>query len=655
MTKTSCTLFLALLALPLLAAEEAKAPPVLPLPASLQAEGVPAIPRALVEEVGRYTESRAASFVDWHPVERQILISTRFANTSQIHRVDHPGGARTQLTFFPEPVGGASYEPRSGRYFLFVKDRGGDEFGQLFRQDLADGRVTLLSDGGRSQNGGIRWSNGGDRIVYASTRRNGADRDLYVMDPSDPASDRLVAEVAGGGWYPLDWSPDDRRVLILEYVSVTDSRLWELDLDSGERRRLAETPEPVAWRAALYHADGKHAFVITDRGSDFSYLGLLDLASGEVDRLSEGESWDVDGMELAEDRRWLAYEVNEAGLSKLYVMEVASRATRAVEGVPVGVLGNFGFHPRRPELAFALTTSRGPSDVYSYDLDSGALSRWTASEIGGVVLDQLPDPRLIRWQSFDGREITGFLQLPPPRFTGKRPVIVEIHGGPEGQSRPGFLGRWNYLVNELGIAVISPNVRGSTGYGKRFVQLDNAEKREDSVKDIGALFDWIAAQPELDGSRVMVEGGSYGGYMVLAVSTNYPERIVGAIDVVGISHFGTFLQNTESYRRDLRRVEYGDERVPEIAALFERISPLRNAAKIEKPLFVVQGANDPRVPRSESAQMVATVRQVGTPVWYLVGLDEGHGFRKKENADYQFYAMVEFIQRYLLGDGQPAR
>ena len=626
------------------------APAVLPMPASLVAEAIPPVPLSVVEEVGRYTESRSAGFSDWHPVEREVLVSTRFGNTNQIHRVRQPGGARTQLTFFPEPVGGAIYEPRAGSYFLFTKDRGGDEFRQIFRQDVSDGRVTLLTDGGRSQNGGIEWSRGGDRIAYGSTRRNGADRDIWVMDPTDPKSDRMVAEVQGGGWGPLDWSPDDRQLLIGEFLSVNESRLHLLDLASGERRRIDPAGEPVSWSAAKFTPDGRRLYVTTDQGGEFSYLATLDPESGQVERLSQGIDWDVVFFDLSEDGKWIAFEVNAAGLSQLWLLDTATREQRRIDGLPVGVLGNFGFHPRRAEIAFALTTARTPSDIYTYDLASQRLERWTESETGGVVLDALPDARPIAWKSFDGREITGFLYMPPPRFTGKRPVVMDIHGGPEGQALPTFLGRWNYFVNELGVAIVKPNVRGSTGYGKSFTRLDNAELREDSVKDIGALFDWIAAQPDLDGSRVMVEGGSYGGYMVLAVSTLYPERIVGAIDVVGISHFGSFLQNTESYRRDLRRAEYGDERDPKIRELFERISPLRNAAKIKKPLFVVQGANDPRVPRSESEQMVATVRDGGTPVWYLLGMDEGHGFAKKANADYQFYAIVEFVKRYLLGE-----
>ena len=619
---------------------------------NLVVEGVPAIPASLAEEVRRYTESRSAGLHDWHPTRREMLISTRFGNTAQVHRVAMPLGARTQLTFFDEPVGSASYEPREGRYFLFTRDVGGNEFAQMYRYDVADGRVTLLTDGGRSQNGGWTWATAGDRIAYSSTRRNGADRDLWVMDPANPATDRMVMQAQGGGWFAADWSRDDRRILVIEYVSVNESHAWEVDAATGERTRLTPEGGDVAWGAggAEYAADGRGVYLTSDQGAEFQRLVHLDRASGRVTPLTADIAWDVEGFDLSPDGRTLAFAANEAGVSKLYLLDTASRRHRAVEGVPVGVIGGLEWRDDGSELGFSMSSARSTSDVYSLDPASGRVTRWTESELGGLVASELAEPELIRWRSFDGQEITGFYYRPAARFTGRRPVIVNIHGGPEGQSRPTFLGRNNYYLNELGVGLIFPNVRGSTGYGKTFVKMDNAMKREDSVRDIGALLDWIGTRDDLDPARVMVTGGSYGGYMTLAVATNYADRICCALDVVGISHFGTFLKNTESYRRDLRRVEYGDERDPAMAAFFDSISPLNNAGRITRPLFVVQGGNDPRVPLSEAEQIVARVKQNGSPVWYLMARDEGHGFRKKNNVDYQFYATLMFVRRFLLGE-----
>jgi dipeptidyl aminopeptidase/acylaminoacyl peptidase len=317
---------------------------------------------------------------------------------------------------------------------------------------------------------------------------------------------------------------------------------------------------------------------------------------------------------------------------------------------PVGVIGGLAWHADGHLLGFALNSSRAPSDAYVLD-PSGKqpmITRWTFSETGGVDLAAMPEPRLVKWKSWDGRMISGFLYMPPAKFTGKRPVVVNIHGGPEGQSRPTFLGRNNYFVNELGIAMLFPNVRGSTGFGKQFALLDNGVLREGTYKDINALFDWIGANASLDASRVLVTGGSYGGHMTLAVATYYSDRICCSVDIVGISNLVTFLEHTESYRRDLRRAEYGDERDSTIRAFMERTAPLNNAQKITKPLFIVAGFNDPRVPYTEAEQMVAAARKNGVPVWYLLGKNEGHGFAKKANADFQFYATVEFIRKFLL-------
>lgn len=644
-------LFLALAASLLLTSGVASQTPAVIAPAeNLVVDGIPAIPANLAVDVRRYTESRSAGIADWHPTRRELLISTRFGNTAQIHRVATPLGARTQLTFFDEPINGASYEPRQGRYFLFTRDIGGNEFGQIYRYDLASGAVTLLTDGGRSQNGGMRWSTRGDRVAYASTRRNGTDRDIYVMDPLNPASGRRLLEVKGGGWGVSDWSPDDREVLVGEYLSVNQSRYHVVNVSSGSRALLVpDGRDTVAYGDARFSRDGRGVYLTTDAGSEFQRLAYLDLGTRRITPLTASINWDVEGFVLSADGRTIAFVANEAGISHLYLMDTRLRRIRPVSRIPIGNIGGARWHPRLPLLAFTVSSARSPSDVYSLDALAGTVTRWTESELGGLVASDLAEPSLIRWRSFDGREITGFYYGPPRRFAGKRPVIVNIHGGPEGQYQPGFLGRSNYYLNELGVALIFPNVRGSTGYGKEFVKLDNGLKREDSVRDIGALFDWIAQQPELDASRVMVTGGSYGGYMTLAVATNYNERICCALDVVGISNFNTFLKNTESYRRDLRRVEYGDERDPQMYAFFERIAPLNNAGKISRPLFVVQGGNDPRVPYTEAEQMVARVKQNGNPVWYLKAKDEGHGFRKKNNVDFQFYSTVEFVRRFLLG------
>ncbi len=616
---------------------------------NLVVEGIPPLSKDLVEQTKRYTESRAAVLLDWHPDKREILISTRFGNTPQIHHVAMPGGARKQLTFFDEPIGSAEYSPFDADYLLFTRDAGGNEFAQIYRLDLSTFNVELLTDGGRSQNGGWKWDRSKQQIAYASTQRNGADRDIWSIDPRDKTSKKLVVENVGGGWSVTDWSLDNNRLLLREYLSINQSHLWIADVKSGQKTRLTSETEQVAYGDAIFAPDGKGLYVTSDEKDEFKRLGYLELATKQLTPITTTIPWDVVNIDLSPKGDRLAFVTNEAGVSKLYVMETENRQYREIEGIPVGVIGGVLWHSNGRDLAFSINSAQSTSDVYSIDVeDHDQLTRWTESELGGLSANSLSVPELVKWKSFDDREISGFLYRPAKKFTGKRPVIINIHGGPESQSQPVFLARGNYYLNELGVAILYPNVRGSDGFGKTFVALDNGVLREDSVKDIGSLLDWIAKEPTLDADRVMVTGGSYGGYMTLAVATHYSDRIRCSLDVVGISHFGTFLKNTESYRRDLRRVEYGDERNPEIASFFERIAPLNNAEKIKKPLFVVQGGNDPRVPLSEAEQIVAKVKQQGGTVWYLMAKDEGHGFRKKNNADFQFYATIEFIKKYLL-------
>jgi dipeptidyl aminopeptidase/acylaminoacyl peptidase len=617
---------------------------------NLVVEGVPPIPATLPEEVRRYTEFRSASLASWHPVRREMLISTRFGDTPQVHLVKMPGGARTQLTFFPERVAGAAFRPKTGDAFVFSKDVGGNEFFQLYRYDLATGDVTLLTDG-KSRNTDPLWSHDGTRLVYGSTRRNHKDVDLYTVNPSDPKSDRQLMQLEGGGWTALDFSPDDKQILVLEEISANESYLWVADSATGQKKPL--TPkggaEKVHYGGGEFAKDGRGIYATTDKDSEFHRLAYIDLATGRHDYLTDYIKWDVDEFDLSPDGKTMAFVTNEDGISRLHLMDTRTRKEKTGPNLPVGIIGGLQWHQNGRDIGFTMNTARTTSDVYSLDTRTGLVERWTQSETGGLNTENFSEAQLVRWPSFDGHVISGFLYMPPAaKFTGPRPVVINIHGGPEGQSRPTFQGRGNYFLNELGVAVIYPNVRGSTGYGKTFLSLDNGMKREDSYKDIGALLDWIKTRPDLDSNRVMVTGGSYGGHMTYAVATLYNERIRASLPVVGISNLVSFLERTEAYRRDLRRVEYGDERIPEMRAFMERTAPLNHAANITRPIFVVAGGNDPRVPLNEAEQMVRTVRKNGSPVWYLMAKDEGHGFAKKKNQDFQFYATVMFIREYLL-------
>jgi len=617
------------------------------VPPNLVVENVPEFPPPLVEKIQPYLSVRFAFIHGWNPVRPEMLIETRFGETAQLHIVKMPGGARRQITFFADAINEGSFRPRDPNTVVLSHDVGGDEFYQIYRYDLTSSDMTLLTDG-KSRNTGMIWSRDGKWLAFSSTRRNGNDTDIWIVDPSDPKSARMAMKVEGGGWVATDFSKDNARMLVTNEVSANESYLYLVDVATGAATLL--TPKravPVYYSSASFSADDRDIYFTSDEGSEFQQLVRMHLDDRSKQVISR-EAWDIEEWAPSEDRGRVSYTTNENGVSVLHVIDANGKELLRPR-VPQGVMSDLRWHPNGQLIGFNLSSARSPRDVYSIDTTTGALQRWTESETGGLNPERNVEPQLVTMKSFDGTQISAFVYRPDPaKFPGRRPAIVTIHGGPEGQSRPDFLGRNNYWINELGIALIYPNVRGSTGYGKTFLAMDNGYKREDTVKDIGTVINWIKSDPALDGSRIGIYGGSYGGYMTLATATHYNDQIRAAIDVVGISNFVTFLTNTSGYRRDLRRVEYGDERDPKMAAFLQQISPLTSASKIKKPLFVVAGFNDPRVPWTEGQQMVQTVRANGAPVWWLMAKDEGHGFDKRTNQDFQFMAMVMFWQQYLL-------
>jgi dipeptidyl aminopeptidase/acylaminoacyl peptidase len=617
------------------------------VPPNLVVENVPDFPPQLLEKIKPYLSARSAAVEGWNPARPELLISTRFGETPQLHVVKMAGGARTQITFFPDTVEGGSYRPGDPNAILLVKDIGGNEFYQLYRLNTSTGEITLLTDG-KSRNTSPVWSRDGKWLAFSSTKRNGNDTDIWVMDPSSPSTARTVLQVQGGGWEATDFSRDGSKLLVINGISANETELYLVDVATGARTPLTPKRDvQVAYSGARFSADDNDIYFTSDEGAEFQQLTRLHLADRSKQVVTR-DKWDVDEFALSEDRGRIAYVTNENGAGVLHIIDVKGNEVSRPK-LPYAVPHDLKWHPNGRLLAFTMSSARSPADAYVLDLGSGQVQRWTESETGGLNVERNVEPQLVTLKSFDGTQISAFVYRPDPaKFPGKRPAIVNIHGGPEGQSRPNFQGRNNYWINELGIAVVYPNVRGSSGYGKTYLAADNGFKREDTVRDIGTIINWIKADPNLDGDRIGIYGGSYGGYMTLATMTHYNDQVRAAIDVVGISNFLTFLQNTSGYRRDLRRVEYGDERDAKMHDFLQQISPMTSASKISKPLFVIAGFNDPRVPWTEGEQMVKTVRANGGPAWWLMAKDEGHGFAKRGNQDFQFVAMTMFWQQYLL-------
>ncbi|AOW08843.1 S9 family peptidase [Flavobacterium gilvum] len=616
---------------------------------NLITENIASIPSELAGQVKKYSEARGASLAEIHPLKNEIIINTRFGSTSQLHLVSMPMGARKQITFFDEPVSGASYEPIKGEYLIYSKDIGGNEFGQLFKLDLKTLQSTLLTDGGKSQNGGVTWRKDGKGFYYSSTKRNGGDRDIYYMDPNNPASNKLILEVKGGGWGIEDISKDNKQLLVSEYISANESHLWALDTETGKLTEITDRKSKnIVQTNAKYSDKQDEIWFVTDRDNEFARLATLNLSTKKITYYTSKIPWNVEQYSISEDKKKIVFVTNEAGRNKMYLMNTADKSYQEIKNIPIGLIGNVDFTKNNENIFFSESTAQTSSDVFKLNLKSGKIEQWTESELGEMQQSDMATPKFIEWKSFDNLTISGFYYPASPKFTGKRPVLINIHGGPEAQSQASFLGASNYYTNEMGISIIFPNVRGSAGFGKTFLAKDNGFLREDSVKDIGALLDWIALQPELDKDRIMIMGGSYGGYMTLATAYHFADKLKCSVDIVGISNFNTFLKNTEEYRRDLRRVEYGDERDEKMAAFFDKMAPLNNTDKIKKPMFIIQGKNDPRVPVTEAIQMRDKLKAQGNTVWYLEAKDEGHGFKKKANIDYQRLATIRFMQEYLL-------
>jgi dipeptidyl aminopeptidase/acylaminoacyl peptidase len=614
---------------------------------NLTFENIPQAPPELDEKLARFLNARQAQPLGWSP-NGQLLIATRFADVDQLHLVEQPGGARRQLTFLHEPITEAAFSPDFARNaYVFLKDSGGNENSQLYYQHLGEPVAKLLTDG-KSSNGAPRWSNSGREVAFFSTARDGRSFDIDIVDPESGTLPRLaLAGDDSGAWTVLDWSPDDSKLLVRKEVSVSEGYLYFVDLSSGQKREVEPAPTKVGIAGAKFTRDGQGVYLISDRESEFARLRYINLFTNDKTVISAHIPWDIEELEISRDGHYLAYISNEAGAGKLNLLDLRTHQDLTPPRLQQsGVIGSLSFDADGKRLAFGFAAANQPRDAYVLDIAENRLEPWTRSEAGAVDPAKFVLPRLREFPTFDrvdgkARQVPAYVY--EPASAGPHPVLISLHGGPESQFRPGFDPWIQYIVNELGFAVIAPNVRGSSGYGKTYLALDNGVLREDAVKDVGAMLVWIALQKDLDAKHVVVAGGSYGGYLSLATLVNYSDRLRGGIDVSGIADFVSFLTNTAPYRQNQRRAEYGDERDLEMRGFLRRISPLTNADRITRPLLVVHGKNDPRVPLSEAEQIVNKLRAKGGEVWYLLAADEGHGFRKKQNRDAYYETFAQFL------------
>lgn len=614
---------------------------------NIDALGVPPIPSSLAREIQPYKGIYGLPLAGWNPLRKEIYLKG-LSSVTWISRVASPGVTPETSSVYIQSSGiyDVYFQPQ-GKYLAYTRDANGNESFQLYLYEIRGGSSTLLSDG-KSRNTEPVWSNAGDRIVYSSTPSGAEGVNLRLLNPFDPKTDRLLEKSSGSYLKAYDWSPDDKGIVYCDFTSNTASTLWLIDVTTGKKVLLSEKSDtPELYDFPQFSKDGKRVYVVTDHDSDFRRLAYIDLASRKIGYVPSAGQWDVEEFQLAPDGRTVAFITNEDGPSKLHLFDLLDGKEHDAPQLPVGIISDPKWNRDSTDLAFNLKSPRSPNDVYSVNVRTAKVEHWATSVKNGLDTSKFSQPELIHWQSFDKRTLSGFLYRPSEKFKGKRPVIIDIHGGPEEQYRPGFLYEYNYLLNELGVAKIYPNVRGSSGYGKAFLSLDNGVRRDDAVKDIGALLDWIKTQPDLDAERVLIEGVSYGGYLALSTACAYGDRIRATISESGIANLASFVEHTEGWRRDLQRAEFGDERDPKFREFMERTAPLNNAQKIKKPLLIIQGQNDPRVPAGDAERLVAATKD-RVPVWYILAKDEGHGFVKQANRDYRMHASILFVKEFLL-------
>lgn len=604
-------------------------------------------PRRESYGIERYLNIRSASSPALSPNADRVAFLTNITGTPQVWMVSAQGGWPEQMTFYTDAVGFVRWSP-DGSGLVFAKSRGGDENSQLSGLSPDGAEIKALTNTPTVRHNFGSWSHDGKKISYASNRRNKDYFDIYVMDVAT-GREQLVYQQDGSN-SAAAWSFDDRWLVVShnnEELSL-DNDLYLVNIETRQATHLTPHQGAAQFGDVFFTRDGNSILFGTNDNREFYSLARMNLQSKRVEILDDTQ-WDLAATAISDDGRMFAYTINRDGFNDLYVREVKADGTlggktEAVKLPGQGVVGGLEFSRDNGKLAFTFSGARYNPDVWLYDLKTRSLSQLTRSSRAGIPQASFAEPKLIRFKTFDGREVPAWYYRPQTTTSAQLPVIVSVHGGPEGQETPGFSTIYQYFLSR-GYAILAPNVRGSTGYGKTYTHLDDVRKREDSVKDLAAAVEWLKTEGGADARRIAVMGGSYGGYMTLAAITLYPDLWAAAVDTVGIANFESFLKNTSGYRRKLREVEYGT--LKNDLDFLRSISPLHRVERIKTPLMVIQGKNDPRVPYTEAEQIVKALRDRNAPVEYKLFEDEGHGIAKLSNRLIVYPLVADFFDRHM--------
>jgi dipeptidyl aminopeptidase/acylaminoacyl peptidase len=641
----SRSFLLSLLAAPLLAAGVARsAPPI--VRGNLILDGIPeqsALTADKIDKLDAYLSAREARPLGF-TTKGQVLIATRFGEVDELHLVDQALGALHQITFTREPVLRGAFSPDPNRNAFFYLADSASESQQLFYQRVGDPTARRLSDG-KSIAGAALWSSSGREIAFSTIARDSGSCDIDIIDPDSGALPRLAAgnECAD----PLDWSPDDRKLLLRQHVSAYEESLYILDLGTGQKREVDPSPAKGALANAKFSRDGTGVYFISNRDGEHARLRYVNLFTAEKNDISGRGDVDVEQFALSKDGHYLAYVTDEGGADKLNIVDLQAHQDLVPPRLPApGVVDSLSFDPDSKRLLFGLATATQPRDAYVLDVAANRVVPWTASEAGPLDRTKFVLPRLTQFPTFDrldGRSRELPLYIYEPASPGVHPVLIVLHDGPDARFRPTFDPWIQYVVNELGFAVLAPNVRGSSGYGKSFAALARGDQREDAIKDVGALLVWLALDNRFDKTHVIVSGTGHGGSLALAALVNYGERLRGAVAMAPITDFIAFVGSTAPEMRGAAREEYGDERDADDRLFLRRISPLINAERITRPVLIAHGKNDRGVPIAQSDQLVIRLRARNQTVWYLKATDEGGSFARWQNREAYYRAFAEFL------------
>ena len=602
--------------------------------------------------IERYLNIRAASSPTLAPAGERVAFLLNVTGTPQVWTVAATGGWPEQLTFYEDRVDFVRWSP-DGTGLVFGKARGGDENAQLYWMSPDGAQVRQLTDAPRIRYNFGAWSADGRRISYASNKRNPNFFDIYVMDVSD-GRETLVYQQDGSN-APAAWSADGRFIVVSRASDTLslDNDLYLVELATKGITHLTPHTGAAQFGNVHFTRDNRALLLSTNVAGEWQSLARMDLATRRIEPATDA-AWDTDASEMSADGRLLAYALNREGFSELYVRKLTDAGRSEDKDTPVtlpgkGVVVGLDFSRDGRKLAFTFAGARFNSDVWLYDLKTRRLEQVTRASRAGIPQSSFVEPELIRYKTFDGRDIPAWYYRPRNANASggasrALPVIVSVHGGPEGQERPSFNPTYQYFLSR-GYAVLAPNVRGSTGYGKTYTHLDDVKLREDSVRDLAAAVEWLKTSGNADARRIAVMGGSYGGYMTLAAITLYPDLWAAAIEMYGISNFETNLRNTSGYRRRQREREYGT--LANDLEFLRSVSPIYKVDRIKAPLLVFQGKNDPRVPYTESEQIVKALRDRNAPVEYTLFDDEGHGFVKLNNRLVVYPKIVDFLERHM--------